>query len=88
VSRSVPRTLPIVSFLVDTGAPNDRLTSEALIALLSSTAVLVGTPDLAAQGVGTTPRAAVVAVTFKGPYTITYLHAYEARRRGVFPNGY
>jgi quercetin dioxygenase-like cupin family protein len=160
-----------------------RLTSEALIALLSATAVLVGTPDLAAQGVGTTPPlrwaaapsllppgaliavvsgdptgpgqstielampdgyrmpphfhptdervevkqgtllvgmgdrldarktlpltvgdtavapagvhhysvargATVVAVTFIGPYTITYLNAYEAPRQGVFPNGY
>lgn len=32
--------------------------------------------------------ATVVAVTFMGPYTITYLNAYEAPRQGVFPNGY
>jgi quercetin dioxygenase-like cupin family protein len=30
----------------------------------------------------------VVAVTFMGPYTITYLNAYEAPRQGVFPYGY
>jgi quercetin dioxygenase-like cupin family protein len=33
-------------------------------------------------------RATVVAVTFMGPYTITYLNAYEAPRQGAFPNGY
>jgi quercetin dioxygenase-like cupin family protein len=32
--------------------------------------------------------ATVVAVTFMGPYTITYLNAYEAPRQGAFPNGY
>jgi hypothetical protein len=30
----------------------------------------------------------VVAVTFMGPYTITYLNAYEAPRRRNFPYGY
>jgi quercetin dioxygenase-like cupin family protein len=32
--------------------------------------------------------ATVVVVTFMGPYTITYLNAYEAPRQGAFPNGY
>ena len=30
----------------------------------------------------------VVSVTFLGPYTITYVHAYEAPRQRAFPNGY
>lgn len=32
--------------------------------------------------------ATVVAVTFLGPYTITYVNAYEVPRHGSFPNGY
>jgi hypothetical protein len=30
----------------------------------------------------------VVSVTFIGPYTITYVHAYESPRQGSFPFGY
>jgi quercetin dioxygenase-like cupin family protein len=30
----------------------------------------------------------VVSVTFIGPYTITYVHAYEAPRQASFPYGY
>jgi quercetin dioxygenase-like cupin family protein len=30
----------------------------------------------------------VVAVTFMGPYTITYVNVYEAPQPRVFPNGY
>jgi quercetin dioxygenase-like cupin family protein len=30
----------------------------------------------------------VVALTFNGPYTITYVHAHQAPRRKVFPYGY
>jgi quercetin dioxygenase-like cupin family protein len=30
----------------------------------------------------------VVAVTFMGPYTMTYVNVYEAPRQRVFPNGY
>jgi quercetin dioxygenase-like cupin family protein len=30
----------------------------------------------------------VVSVRFIGPYTITYVHAYEAPRQRAFPNGY
>ena len=29
-----------------------------------------------------------VRVTFMGPYTITYVHAYQAPRKPVFPYGY
>jgi mannose-6-phosphate isomerase-like protein (cupin superfamily) len=32
--------------------------------------------------------ATIVAVTFMGPYTITYVNGYEAPRRGAFPYGY
>jgi quercetin dioxygenase-like cupin family protein len=30
----------------------------------------------------------VIALTFEGPYTITYVNAYEAPRRRTFPYGY
>jgi hypothetical protein len=30
----------------------------------------------------------VVALTFDGPYTITYVNAYEAPRGTAFPSGY
>jgi mannose-6-phosphate isomerase-like protein (cupin superfamily) len=30
----------------------------------------------------------VVSATFVGPYTITYVHAYEAPRQASFPYGY
>jgi mannose-6-phosphate isomerase-like protein (cupin superfamily) len=30
----------------------------------------------------------IVSVTFIGPYTITYVHAYEAPRPRAFPYGY
>ena len=30
----------------------------------------------------------VIALTFEGPYTITYVNAYEAPRRSLFPFGY
>ena len=32
--------------------------------------------------------ATVVAVTFIGPYTITYVNAYEVPRQRIFPSGY
>jgi quercetin dioxygenase-like cupin family protein len=31
--------------------------------------------------------ATIVAVTFMGPYTITYVNAYEVPRQGFFPYG-
>lgn len=33
-------------------------------------------------------RRTLVAVTFEGPYTITYVRAEDAPQPRVFPNGY
>jgi quercetin dioxygenase-like cupin family protein len=54
-------------------------------------ALAVGDTAVAPAGIhhySVAKGATVVAVTFIGPYTITYVHAYQAPRQGSFPNGY
>lgn len=54
-------------------------------------ALAVGDTAVAPAGVhhySIAKGATVVSVRFIGPYTITYVHAYEAPRQGTFPFGY
>ena len=53
--------------------------------------VAVGDTGTAPAGVhhySVAKGATVVAVTFMGPYTITYVNAYEVPRQRIFPSGY